>query len=266
MAYCPQCGREQRCGCDECHSCGVPLVQEEAGPRVAPTSMPEAGRSEESVRPRLEPDNLLALEHPRQVSINWIVHVFTILGAAILLVTCLEMGNTSAHFPVVGPFSTLGEGLRRASYYFGVILYSSSVRLLTGFALLSAGFLIARRSIERPGWDKAVRATGLVMCGLSIVYLVTALGLLLPLGTPPYALTAVLPPLWVAIPALLVAGVALLGAGYLMATRLSSERQTLASGLKAFSGRTARRARRRADSRPGAAGAASEGADEGGVH
>jgi hypothetical protein len=105
-----------------------------------------------------------------------------------------------------------------------------------------------------------------VMCGLSIVYLVTALGLLLPLGTPPYALTGVLPPLWVAIPALTIAGVALLGAGYLMATRLSSERQALASGLKAFSDRAPRQARRRDDSRPGAAGAASPGPDEGGVH
>ena len=254
MAYCPQCGREQRCGCDECHSCGVPLVHEEAAKRAAVTTAPQA-RPAPTVTPN-EPDILLAVEHPRPVSINWIVHVFIILGTAILLVTCLEMGNTSAHFPVVGPFSTVGEGLHRASYYFGVILYSSSVRLLTGFALLSAGFLIARRSIARPGWDKAVRATGLVMCGLSIVYVVTALGLLLPTGTPPYALTAILPPLWVAVPALAIAGVALLGAGYLMAARLSSERQTLSSGLKAFSDRSPRKARLRAGAP----------ADEGGVH
>jgi len=255
MAYCPQCGREQRCGCDECHSCGVPLVHEEAAPGAAATRAGERARPTPAATPA-EPDSLLALEHPRPVSINWIVHVFIILGTAILLVTCLEMGNTSAHFPVVGPFSTMGEGLHRASYYFGVILYSSSVRLLTGFALLSAGFLIARRSIARPGWDKAVRATGLVMCGLSIVYVVTALGLLLPTGTPPYALTAILPPRWVAVPALVIAGVALFGAGYLMAARLSSERQTLSSGLKAFSDRSPKRSRRRAEA----------SADEGGVH
>ena len=265
MAYCPQCGREQRCGCDECHLCGVPLVHGRAAPRHVARAAPDAARSNAVTRPS-EPENLLSLERPRQVSINWIVHVFIILGTGILIVTCLEMANTGAHFPAVGPFSTLGEGLRRAGYYFGVILYTSSVRLMTGFALMSAGFLIARRSIARPGWDKAVRATGLVMSGVGIVFMLTALDLILPLGTPPYALTAVLPPLWAAVPILVATGVALFGAGYLMATRLSSERKKLSLRFGDRAERAARRARRQAaDPRELLHGGESSGAEEGAI-
>ena len=265
MAYCPQCGREQRCGCDECHSCGVPLVHGHAAPGHTDRSAPEAVRSTAVARPS-EPENLLSLERPRQVSINWIVHVFIILGTGILIVTCLEMANTGAHFPAVGPFSTLGEGLRRAGYYFGVVLYTSSVRLMTGFALMSAGFLIARRSIARPGWDKAVRATGLVMSGVGIVFMVTALDLILPLGTPPYALTAVLPPLWAAVPILVMTGVALFGAGYQMATRLSNEREKLSLRMGDRAGRVERCANRQAaDPREQLPGERSPGAEEGAI-
>ena len=138
MAYCPQCGREQRCGCDECHLCGVPLVRERTSPRRAAPSRVDARPLPAATS--AEPDNLLALGRPGQVPINWIVHVFIILGFGILMVTIFEMANTAAHFPTLGPFSNLGEGLRRAGYYFGVILYTSSVRLMTGFALMSAGF------------------------------------------------------------------------------------------------------------------------------
>ena len=227
MAYCPQCGREQRCGCDECHSCGVPLIGSAADkPRSAAAEKPSPGAPAVSRSAETMP-TILSVERPREVPINWIVHVFIILGMGILLVSCLEMANTAAHFPVLGPFSTLGEGLRRAGYYFGLLLYTGSVRLMTGFALLSAGFLIARRALDRPGWDKAVRATGLVMGGVGIVYLLTLLDLILPLGSPPYTLTALLPPLWAAAPILMVTGVALVGAGILMATRLSSERKRL---------------------------------------
>jgi len=230
---------------------------------VRPATAPVTARRAQPIEaPPSRQDNLLALEHPRQVPINWIVHVFILLGMAILLLTCLEMINTSAHFPVLGPFSTVGEGLRRAAYYFGIVLYSSSVRLLTGFALLSAGFLIARRAIERPGWDKAVRITGLVMCGVSIVYLLTALGLLLPSGNPPYSLTALLPRLWLAVTALVITFAALMTAGFLMATRLSSERVSLSAGLRALSARPRRRAAGGQDDVPEVA---APGADGGGT-
>jgi hypothetical protein len=132
MPYCPQCGREQRCGCTECHSCGVPLVD-----RQQNSALPHPPRAASPVRRAAHPDN----------------------------------------------------------------------------------------------WDRAVRVTGLVMGGLSVALLFTCVLLSLPFGSAPYELRVLLPPLWAAIPVLFVTGCALLGAGFLMASRLSRQRESFSSRL-----------------------------------
>ena len=157
--------------------------------------------------------------------VNWLAHVFLLLGIGLLTIIVIETINIATHFPAIGPFVTVSEGLRRFGYYAGIVLYSNSARTLTGFALLAGGVLIGRAA-RREAWDRSVRATGLVMGGVSIVYFCTCVLLILPLGSPAYALRTMLPPLWAAVPILLVTGAALMGAGFLMASRLSAQRES----------------------------------------
>lgn len=226
MSFCPQCGREQRCGCSECHFCGVALVEKPKNSALPPPARlaapARAGRHAGG-------DGVLFVGHEdaaEPVRVHWLAHVFLILGLGLLTIIVIETANIASHFPEIGPFSTASEGLGRAGYYFGILLYTNSARLLTGFALLAGGVLTGRAT-SPDRWDRAVRATGLVMGGLSIAYLVTCVLLILPFGSPPYALRVLLPPLWASIPILLVAGLSLLGAGFLMASRLSRQRKGL---------------------------------------
>jgi hypothetical protein len=160
-----------------------------------------------------------AVDQPRQV--NWLAHVFLILGLGLLVICGFEMVNAARHFPTLGPFSTASEGLRRLSYYAGVLLYTNCARILTGFGLFAGGVLISRITEEGRGWDRAIRVTGLVMGGIGIVYLLIAMLVAIPFAPPPYGLRVLLPPPWAAVCILLTTGAALLGAGFLMASRLS---------------------------------------------
>lgn len=224
MAYCPQCGREQRCGCEECHECGVRLVECAPNSGLPDLKAPgKAGRRQAHL-----PDEPRAPEAAgARRSPNWLAHVFLILGTGILLVTVIEMINTAKHFPAVGAFVSPGQGVKSIGYYLGVLLYTSSVRLLTGFALFAAGLLTGRTSVTGEAWDRSLRATGLAMGGISVLYVIDAAVLALPITAAPFVLRAMLPPLWAAVPILLVTGAALAGAGYLMASRLSSGRERL---------------------------------------
>jgi hypothetical protein len=228
MPYCPQCGREQRCGCTECHSCGVPLID-----RQQNSALPPPPRATSPIR-RQEHGSvgrtllLGEAEDDEPGRVNWLAHVFLILGVGILFISVIEIANLARHFPAMGSFETASEGLRRAGYYSGILLYTNSVRLMTGFALLAGGVLTGRAA-HPDNWDTAVRATGLVMGGLSIAYFITCVLLILPVGSTPYELRVLLPPLWAAVPVLFVTGGALLGAGFLMASRLSRQRESLSS-------------------------------------
>jgi hypothetical protein len=228
MAYCPQCGLEQRCGCDECHTCGSLLVETKPDPgAVRPAgARGRAGRPAAGSARHTQTSKSPAAP-PGTATVNWFAHVFFIIGLAVLLVSLLEMINTVKHFPALGPFSTAGEGLGRAAFYAGILLYTSSTRIMTGFGLLAGGVLYGRTAQNGMGWDRAVRISGLVMGGFGAAYLLAALCLLLPFGASPYLLRTLLPTLWVAVPILLVTGAALAGAGYLMAARLATRRGSL---------------------------------------
>lgn len=156
---------------------------------------------------------------------NWLAHVFLILGLGVILICVVEMLNSVRHFPTLGPFATTPEGIRRAGYYLGILLYANSARLLTGFALVSGGVLTSRMSEDGSGWDRAIRVTGLIMGALGIVYALAAVLLAIPFAQAPYALQVLLPPLWASVPILLITASALFGAGFLMASRLSQERE-----------------------------------------
>jgi hypothetical protein len=236
MAYCPRCGREQRCGCSECHTCGVPLV-ESTHPSALPARtsepiVPEPRRQAIDQTPEYPAAELMRREARTP---NWLGHVFLILGLGVVLICVVEMINSIMHFPTLRPLATAPEGVRRAGYYLGLLLYTNSARLLTGFALVSAGVLTSRMTEDGSGWDGAIRVTGLAMGAIGVVYALTAIILAIPFSQAPYALEVILPPLWASVPLLLIAGAALIGAGFLMASRLS--RESVGFGIRPRRGR-----------------------------
>lgn len=151
---------------------------------------------------------------------EWAGRVFLILGIGLLLICVAEMANTAWHFPAMGRVFTPSQALRLAGYYLGILLYTNSVRMLTGFALVAGGVLAVRLSDDWSGRQTATRGVGLAMGVVSIVYALVCLLLVLPFGRAPYSLKALVPPLWVSVPVLLVTGGALFWAGFLMAYRL----------------------------------------------
>jgi hypothetical protein len=177
--------------------------------------------------------------HKEQRSPNWLAHVFLILGLGVILICVVEMLNAIRHFPALGPFSTTGEGVRRAAYYLGILLYANSARLLTGFALVSGGVLTSRMSEDGGGWDRAIRVIGLIMGAVGIVYALAAVLLAVPFAQAPYALQVLLPPLWASVPILLITAAAMFGAGFLMASRLSQERERFVLRLRRGGGAAA---------------------------
>lgn len=164
--------------------------------------------------------------------VNWLAHVFLILGSGLLLICLVDMANSANHFPAVLPMASAAEGTRRVGYYLGILLYTNSARVLTGFALASGGVLSSRMTGRDGGWDRGIRGMGLCMGGTSAIFFLAALLLVLPLGRVPSILEAMLPPLWAAVPVLSITGAALLGAGYLMAARLATEKESMFSRLR----------------------------------
>lgn len=235
MAYCPECGREQRCGCSECHSCGVPL-EEGSGPPRAP-SVGDAGGRPAGFEPPGFPgvwEEGRGREVPGAVRqpVNWLTHVFLILGSGLLLICLVDMANAVKYFPAVGPVASAAEGTRRAGYYLGILLYTNSARVLTGFALAAGGVLSSRMTGKEAGWERGIRGMGFCMGGASAIFFLAALLLVLPLGRVPSILEVKLPPLWAAVPVLSITGAALLGAGYLMAARLATEKESMLGRLR----------------------------------
>ncbi|MHB8894029.1 MAG: hypothetical protein ACYC99_02475 [Candidatus Geothermincolia bacterium] len=154
-----------------------------------------------------------------------LTHVLLILGGGLLLVCVVDMISAASRFPETGAMAGAGGVIRAAGYYFGILLYTNSARILTGFALVAVGVLAGGAPGGSGGYDKATRVTGQVMAGVGALYVLTAILLAIPFGRPPYGLVGLLPPLWAAVPILLIAGVAMFGAGFVMATRARRRRE-----------------------------------------
>ncbi len=204
MAYCPSCGREQRCGCDKCHTCGVELVVDRGRTPLHDSPALEAVHHEADAPPPLPgPNRALAA-------------ALLTLGCGVLVVTVIEAINSAMRLPTGAGASTAADGLKRITYYLGNLLYSSSVRGMTGFALVAAGLNIA------PGWPfhrpeqraDANRAAALVMGMLGAVCVLDSLLLALPFGSTSVMLRDLLPSLWAAVLIILATGVALLAGAY----------------------------------------------------
>ena len=229
MAYCPRCSREQRCGCDKCHICSGELVER----RAASSGEPGRTVADTGGEPRR---GILSRESHVEGSVTYdqkmrpsragsdspmervLPALLLVLGSGILLIALFEAINNALNFPGVGAAPTVADGLKRTGYYLGNLLYSSSVRALIGFALVSTGLLLTP---ERPIADRELArkirlVVGLVMGAIALLCALASLLLVLPIGTRSLLLKNLLPSLWAAICILLVMGAALLYGGYLL--------------------------------------------------
>lgn len=250
MAYCPNCGREQRCGCEKCHTCGIELVERPSTPEGSPlrqrpgsidsrnqasradTGVSRAGLDQEATQKVRGPGPARAStvhgrEAPWTGTVSaaratppekWVPAVLIVLGVGILLITLIEAIGKAASFPSIGAGANTADAIKRVGYYLGSILYVSSARALTGFGLLIAGML------WHPDWPfeapetrrQAARGVGLLMGALSMLCVVAAILLVLPVGASTLALANLLPATWAATCIILAMGASLLLAGYIL--------------------------------------------------
>lgn len=233
MAYCPTCGREQRCGCATCHSCGVELVERRAAQGVG-AEAPRAGRDAApgpqgpSERPRQAGSvtKEAATARKSDASSSSLPVILLLLGSGILLVTLIEAANSALEFPPIAG-SSAADGLKQVGYYMGNLLYSGSVRTITGFAVIAAGLLLRPEGpfADSDTNNRAVRGAGLVMGITGVACFVAIFLLLLPVGTSSLMLKGMLPSLWAAVCIIGAVGVSLLAGGYMMAVSPGGRRK-----------------------------------------
>ncbi len=224
MPYCPRCGREQRCGCPNCHICGVELTEQPVPPAAAQRrSGPKQARLREADGERAERGDVThqtgGPSPPRPgAGETALPALFLVFGCGILLVTLIEAVNNAFGFPGLGGAATAADAVKRVGYYLGNLLYISSVRGMIGFALLGAGLLLenGRLFADRAFSRVARRVTGFAMGAVAALCFVASLLLLLPVGTGTLVLTNLLPPLGAAVPILLVMGAAFSGGAWMM--------------------------------------------------
>lgn len=223
MAYCPQCGREQKCGCEVCHHCGVPLLDE--GPAHEKTRSAAISFVEEVAAPIIhepeihtEPVEEHEREKARRAAREVLPTLLLILGCGVLLVAVIEIIHTASNF--VGPGVGVAPALKQVGYYLGSLLYSSSVRLMLGFALVSAGLFRSppHPFLGRENWRRAVMATGISMAIVGIFCIFAAVLLIIP-GSLSLLVRNLLPSLPTSLSVLLVLGFSLLVGSYVVTIR-----------------------------------------------
>ena len=229
MAYCPQCGREQRCGCDACHTCGVELVSGEptsAGETGHHAAVPDAiGAGQATPGPVFQADEAGLKDETVRVARSAVLAVLLILGCAALVNAFLGMILSISGFPVTASTVSIMDGLKRMGYYIGHLMYSSSYRLLLGFALLALGLLgePPRPFKKRETWRQAVRVLTLVIFATGAGCFIAMILILMPVGNQSVYVTGLLPELWVTLPVLAVLGLSLSATGYILAARFGRE-------------------------------------------
>jgi len=229
MAYCPQCGREQRCGCDICHTCGVELVSgspTSAGGTDHYIAVPDAiGAGEAIPGPAFQADEAGLKDETVSVARSAVLVVLLILGCAALVNAFLGMILSISGFPLTALTVSIMAGLKRMGYYIGHLMYSSSYRLLLGFALVALGLLgePPRPFKKWATWRQAVRGLALVVCATGAGCFIALILILMPVGNQSMYITGLLPGLWVTLPVLAVLGLSLSAAGYVLFAQFSRE-------------------------------------------
>lgn len=151
--------------------------------------------------------------------------VLLILGCAALVNAFLGMILSISGFSATSSAVSLMDGLKRMGYYIGYIMYSSSYRLLLGFALVALGLLGGPpRPFKKWGtWRQAVRGLALAVFATGAGCFIAMILLLIPVRNQSMYVTGLLPELWITLPVLAVLGLSLSTTGYVLVARFSRE-------------------------------------------
>jgi len=233
MAYCPQCGSEQNCGCDVCHRCGVPLVEKAQGPPKARTSTlsiaeeVRAGAVREGETPTATSAGLEGeseLEITTKTGRAVIPLLLLILGCGILLIALIEMIHATSDF--VGPGGGTGgaPAIKHVGYYLGHLFYSGSVRFITGFAVTAAALFYAPPLPfkKRDNWRPAIIVLSSAMGIVSLCCLISAILIVLP-GSVSLLVRELLPSPAVSVSVFLAMGLSLLAGSYVITRWLKGD-------------------------------------------
>jgi hypothetical protein len=230
MAYCPQCGREQKCGCEVCHHCGVPLVDE--GYTSSKAVSTAASLDEEisrhvtddtAVARKMDPDLEVDAEEEkaREASCAVLPTLLLILGCGVLLIALIEVIHSTSDFMGAGGGASGVPAVKHVGYYLGHLLYNSSVRFLIGFALTAAGLFYSPPLPfkKRDNWRRAVVVLGASMSVVGLCCLLSAILILIP-GSLSLLVRDLLPSPATSVSVFLVMGVSLLAGSYVINRRL----------------------------------------------
>jgi hypothetical protein len=151
--------------------------------------------------------------------------LLVLMGAAALAIVAVDIVNNLNKYIGGGGAAYAGDPVRRLGYILGGSFYTASVRILLSFAAIGAGLF---SSPPRPfnngeAWRRAVIALGLLMGFISLCSLVSVALIGLPgLGNEGLLVRNLLPSLAAAIPVLLIIGISLLFAGYIVTRRVAT--------------------------------------------
>lgn len=211
MAFCPQCGREQRCGCETCHICGTRLV--EAEPAMPPAAGERSGRPEyrsTEATKRIKPPQVDEVETSSRKE-RVLSLILVIIGCSLLVLSVVEMVRAASQFPgEVSRVAVTGE-MKRMGYYVGNLMYVNTARVMVGLALATAGIIVdggpfAGKNLQQ----NAARLMCLVLFAVGALYLVGPILIAIPGESPTVVIRGLLPSLYFAIPVLIISGLSLI--------------------------------------------------------
>jgi hypothetical protein len=235
MAYCPECGREQKCGCEVCHHCGVPLVDKghDTAKPPAPArsaaheiSAEVAGKAEVPQETSAKPEEEPGREASPGTASGVLPLLLLIMGCGILLIALVEIIHTTSDFFRPAVSASGAAAVKHLGYYLGTLLYNSSFRLLIGFALVAAGLLYAPPLpfSSRDKWSRAIKVLGTSMGLVGALCFLATILILIP-GSLSLIVRNLLPSPVTSISVFLVMGIVLLAGFYLVMARAQGTRR-----------------------------------------
>ncbi len=211
MMYCPKCGLEQRCGCEECHRCGARLQRKTEGePRAFPVEGDATSRKsgrhtsiEEAVRTSA-PQAPLQFYTPGKFR-HSILFVVFLAGVCLILLSIIEtLSRADTLIRTNYGIAVLSSG-KNVGYFLGGLIYGTSLRLVIGFVFLLLG-LFSNPPLpfsNSSKWEKCVFSICAAMLLLFLAGLISVILIMIP-GRQSLILRNFIPPTILSIPAILL--------------------------------------------------------------
>jgi len=210
MKYCPRCGIEQRCGCDECHRCGAKL-EEWSGHQVGTI------RGEKTATRREASFDISRKESVGDKAQAWyskdskhalagdiLLLIVFLAGVCLVLFSLLEAANRADSLIRDNyGLALLGSG-KNIGYFIGSIIYGTSLRFVIGFVFLLYA-LFTRPPLPFNSfspWEKCVFSVCAAMSLLFLAGLVSLILMIAP-GRQSLIVKNFLPPLIISVPAII---------------------------------------------------------------